>query len=279
VRLIWLGALLEDHRTLRSYWFSDGTILYMSLAKKKPDAGPTRIGADPRSMAGFMESPIFGIFSKTFKDNHDAFLQLVENVPALSALTKSDPTLQHALDDEDFVQDQFSKMAGGTIAHTMDMALDGAERHPIGMSKFTREIERVYRGLKPKPTPIPTSLPADPLEPSDAPLPNSPFARTAAASSVVQGLRDELLRLQVLGVDLTRLPGMELLARACPTLDCAEVQRSFYRQFMQCKAYGFNDIEMISKALVASRGELNAAIALLTKRRMADARAAQPGKT
>jgi hypothetical protein len=72
---------------------------------------------------------------------------------------------------------------------------------------------------------------------------------------------------------------MELLRRICPKIDCGAAQRDFYRQFMTCRSYGFDDIEMISRALVASRGDLNFAIPLMAKRRTADARIAQSGRT
>jgi hypothetical protein len=279
VRLVWLGALLEDHRTLRSYSFSDGTIFYLSLAKKKPQNGPTPIGTDPRSFAGAIESPMMSMAGKMFETNRDTFTQMMHEMATISKIDEEDPEIHHAVDDTDFIQEQFAMTGSGTVARKLDRMFDGAERIPKGTAILNRQFNMFFNAIKLRPVPIPTTLPADPLEPSDAPLPDTPFTRAGAASSVVQELRDELLRLQVLGVDLTRLPGMELLARACPKIDCAEVQRTFYRQFMQCRAYGFDDVEMVAKALIASRGDLNVAIPLLSKRRTTDARIAQSEQT
>lgn len=250
IRLISQGTILASDRTLQSYGFIDGAIIYFTATRPAP-APPTkrRTQSQDSGMNGFMK----GVFDM-FMSNPEMYVNFMKMNPAFKEAMDKNPMLQHVLDDDDLMREHLSMATGDNfdqLARSMDSMMTTVEALPGGfqaLAKSWNEFQNpILDGLRDqfRGPAAATSIGEKPDKPCEKPLPNFnnsgmfPFADpfglgallpqdffqrpdiaarqdliTRQATKSILKIRETLDELKtVFNIDLVEVPGMQDLKK------------------------------------------------------------------
>lgn len=250
IRLISQGTILASDRTLQSYEFIDGTIIYFTATRPAP-APPTkrRTQSQDSGMNGFMK----GVFDM-FMSNPEMYVNFMKMNPAFKEAMDKNPVLQHVLDDDELMREHLSMATGDNfdqLARSMDSMMATVEALPGGFQALTKSWNEfqnpILDGLRDqfRGPAAATSIGEKPDKPCENPLPNFnnsgmfPFAdpfglsaflpqdffqrpdvaarqdlMTRQVTKAILKIRETLEELKtVFNIDLVEVPGMQDLKK------------------------------------------------------------------
>jgi hypothetical protein len=264
-RLIWQGEILEDHRTIASYNFSDGTILYITFLPATFTPKPAPL-PDAGRFEAMTQNPLMKNILKSVYDHPEILTAMSQSVPVIERMTEGLPEMKHAMNDPGFLKDQLGyMMQPGALSRQLDRAFDHAEGNPRMEQMVRHQFDIVFDALKPV-TPVEqTQLPQLALGPSDSPLPiqwQTQKVVPISPDKATQKVKGTLYTLKLFGVDLGKIPGLEILQGLMPPVDIAGPALEANRKFL-----GEEDPEIIGTALAATGGDRMEARRLLSVKR------------
>lgn len=301
IRIVWQGMLLEESRSIRSYNFIDGTIIYISVCDRQKKPVATRA---PTSTAGGMfeilNSPIGKQMMKTVAKNPEIYKKMLTSNPEVQKVMESNPELLHMLNDSDMLEEQIAMMASADghnqMAKTLDNMMDAVEAMPGGFNALNRHMNTIQNpimdgvmgSIMPKRAGT-TQISAKAERPSDQPLPalsnasESPFAmlfggapappRPVQTSNnhiteLENRVRRMLSSLKQMGLNVADLPGMEPLKQfdSGDVVQEPDYEKMYAVQLRQMNEMGLIDKEANISALVACNGNVGMAIQWLFKK-------------
>ena len=248
IRLISQGTILASQRTLQSYDFIDGAIIYFTSTRPTPRTPPKPRQTQPQRSS--FESLMKHV-TEAFQQNPEIYVNFMKMNPAFQKAMDKNPMLQHVLDDEGLLREHLSMASGDNfdqLAHSMDSMLASVEALPGGFQAIAKswndfqnpildDLKDQFRG------PVAaTSIGEKPEKPCENPLPS--FSNpglfdqfgfnlfwpqemlprpdvnvgqefmTRQVTSAIEKIRETLEELKSgFNVDLVEVPGMEELKK------------------------------------------------------------------
>jgi hypothetical protein len=224
VRLVTQGQVLEPPRTIISYLFTEGTILYVSVAPSRESLVKEKPEEVSGGLARMLQNPMVSGIIDSMAAEPGALQDMVEAIPGFKNYVESNPEVAHALrdpDTEEILHTFRNPRTARYAAKQLDSALDSIEAHPHGLHTVRRQIKSAEDAARNSLVdflfrPPETRLPPETSRPSSNPLGNpmpgsvAPLPLGKDPQEMVKRRLDDLRRE---GIVLHELPGMASLAR------------------------------------------------------------------